>query len=127
MHGGKNGFLVSAAACNIGRSLSVYALVYVNLNYAAGERGVDMFRNVISGIAWGQYCEVFLYTVMAACGGLLALAVTRDTLIDWLLGARLWRRASEGIWFRGECLGLGTCRKDCSLMEGPSYLSRLIC
>jgi peptidoglycan/LPS O-acetylase OafA/YrhL len=76
--------------------LAVYASVYVSLNYAAGERGVDMFRNVISGIAWGQYREVFLYTAMAAAsGGLVALAATRDPLINWLLKPRLLQRIGE--------------------------------
>lgn len=79
-----------------GVTLAVYAAVYVCLNYAAGERGLDVLRNVISGIIWGQYRQVFLYTAMAAAsGGLVALAATRDRLIDWLLRPRLLQRIGE--------------------------------
>lgn len=77
-------------------TLAIYALVYICLNYAAGGRGQDMFRNILSGILWGQYREVFLYTaIAAAAGGLVALAATRDPLIDWLLRHRLLQRIGE--------------------------------
>src|SRR5690606_2043337 len=38
-------------------SIASYATIYVCLNFAAGERGIDMFRNVVSGIVWGQFRE----------------------------------------------------------------------
>lgn len=79
-----------------GATLAIYASVYIGLNYAAGDRGLDMFRNVLSGILWGQYRQVFLYTAMAAAaGGLVALAAAKDPLIDWLLRPRLLQRIGE--------------------------------
>lgn len=95
----QNGILARIArplAAAGGILLALYATVFVGLNHAAGERGLDMFRNVISGIAWGQHREVLLYTALAAAsGGLVALAATRDPLVDWLLRHRLLQRIGE--------------------------------
>jgi peptidoglycan/LPS O-acetylase OafA/YrhL len=76
--------------------LAGYAAVYVTLNYTSGERGVDMFRNVVSGIIWGQHREVFLYSAMAAASaGLVSLAAIKDPLIHWLLKSRILQRIGE--------------------------------
>src|SRR5690606_32614373 len=70
--------------------------IYVCLNFAAGERGIDMFRNVVSGIVWGQFREVFLYSaIIAASGGLVALAAIKDPLIHWAVRSPILRRIGE--------------------------------
>lgn len=76
--------------------LGCYAIIYVSINYSSGARGIDAFRNVISGIIWGQYREVFLYSaVVMASGGLVALAAVKDPLVDWLLRSRVLQRIGE--------------------------------
>lgn len=57
-------------------ALSVYAAVYARINYAVRhEQGVAIVRNVISGILFGEYREVVLYSAVGlAMTGLVALA-----------------------------------------------------
>lgn len=64
-------------------ALAGYALTYVWVNHAVlGARGIDVLRNVVSGVLFGQGREVFLYSALnAAAAGLVALAATRDRLI----------------------------------------------
>ena len=64
-------------------ALAGYALTYVWVNHAVlGARGIDVLRNVVSGVLFGQGREVFLYSALnAAAAGLVALAATRDRLV----------------------------------------------
>ncbi|MEY9559320.1 acyltransferase family protein [Sinorhizobium fredii] len=96
---GKNGLLGRIArklALAGAVLLAAYASVYVSLNFAVGDRGLDAFRNVVSGILWGQGRQVVLYSALTlASGGLVALAATRDPWADWLLRPRLLQRIGE--------------------------------
>ena len=74
-------------------SLLCYVLFYVGVNGMDGATGIDQLRNVISGVLWGQYRQVFVYSVLAAaCAGLVAMAACRDPLLEWLLGRPLLQR-----------------------------------
>jgi len=53
-----------------------YAATYVAINRALGATGIDMLRNVISGVLAGQQREVFVYLAVDA----VALAVLVHTL-----------------------------------------------
>jgi peptidoglycan/LPS O-acetylase OafA/YrhL len=76
--------------------LTVYVVVYVGVNYTLGARGIDAIRNILSGVLWGQYREVVLYSVLAfASAGLVALASVQDRLIKWLLAPAPLRRIGE--------------------------------
>lgn len=58
---------------------AIYCAVYVALNFANGARGTDLFRNVISGIMWGQGREVFVYSaVTITASGLITLILARE-------------------------------------------------
>ena len=74
-----------------------YAATYVYVNFAVvGARNVDVLRNVVSGIMWGQHREVFAYSaIIAAAGGLVALAATRHAAVDWLLRHPVLQRIGE--------------------------------
>ena len=59
-------------------AMTSYCMTYVLVNIAHGDRGVAIFRNVISGILFGQHREVFVYmpfVILAA--GLVCLVVVR--------------------------------------------------
>ena len=58
---------------------AVYATIYVGLNIQDGARGLDAFRNVISGVLFGEKREVFVYMVMDIC----ALAVLAGAIVGW--------------------------------------------
>ena len=45
-------------------SALIYIITYLNINSQAGDQGIDKFRNIISGNLFGQYREVFLYSVV---------------------------------------------------------------
>lgn len=58
---------------------AIYCAVYVALNFTNGARGTDLFRNVISGIMWGQGREVFVYSaVTITASGLITLILARE-------------------------------------------------
>ncbi len=74
-------------------ALLSYVLFYVGVNGMDGATGIDQLRNVISGVLWGQYRQVFVYSALAAaCAGLVAMAACRDPLLEWLLGKPLLQR-----------------------------------
>jgi peptidoglycan/LPS O-acetylase OafA/YrhL len=52
-------------------SALTYALVYMGINLASGAKGIDLVRNIFSGILYGHLREVFVYSVI----DLLAAAV----------------------------------------------------
>ncbi|NGO52949.1 acyltransferase family protein [Allomesorhizobium camelthorni] len=74
-----------------------YATTYTWVNYSVVHaQGIDIVKNVVSGVLWGHYREVFMYTALAvASGGLVALAATGDRSVSWLLKSRLFRRIGE--------------------------------
>ena len=53
-----------------------YAGTYVVVNYSNGDRGIDLFRNIVSGTLFGQAREVFVYsTVDIVCAAVLISAL----------------------------------------------------
>jgi peptidoglycan/LPS O-acetylase OafA/YrhL len=68
--------------------LALYMAGYFAINHLVrGQTGVDITRNVISGILIGEHREVFLYTALAlTMTGLVALAASGDRLVSPLLG-----------------------------------------
>ncbi|WP_164975594.1 acyltransferase family protein [Sphingobium fluviale] len=68
-------------------ALALYMAAYFAVNHAVrGERGLDIARNVISGILIGEHRETFLYTAVAlAMAGVVALAASGDRLVSPLL------------------------------------------
>lgn len=75
-------------------AMLLYVGIFLSINYAVnGARGIDISRNIISGILWGQYRQVVLYSLVAVAGvGLVALAVTSDPWTNWLLDRRALQR-----------------------------------
>lgn len=41
-----------------------YALTYILINRSLGATGIDVFRNIVSGVMYGQLREVFCYSVI---------------------------------------------------------------
>lgn len=77
-------------------ALLLYCVSYFVLNRLAGAHGLDTLRNIVSGVLWGQYREVFVYSAVAApAAGLVALAATNDPWVSWLLRHRLLQRVGE--------------------------------
>jgi len=78
-------------------ALGAYAACYLWVNWALrGATGVEILRNVVSGILLGEHREVFLYSaVNLASAGLVALAATDDPLVRFALRPRLLRRIGE--------------------------------
>ncbi|WP_292162217.1 acyltransferase [Mesorhizobium sp.] len=89
--------LARPLACAGAAAMLAYAATYTWLNYSVVHaQGIAIVRNVVSGILWGQYREVFLYTALAiASGGLVALAATGDRSLSWLLRPLLFHRIGE--------------------------------
>lgn len=71
-------------------ALSLYMMAYFGINhFVRGDAGLDVTRNVISGILIGEHREVFLYTALGlAMAGLVALAATRDGWVEPVLSLR---------------------------------------
>lgn len=61
---------------------AAYAFAYVMVNRAHGAGGLGMFRNVISGILFGQQRQVWLYSAVAALSAGV-LAVTLAGAAPW--------------------------------------------
>lgn len=70
-------------------AMAAYCAAYVAVNaHMRGVHGIDLARDVISGVLAGEYREVFLYSAVGlASAGLVALAVLRDSWVSWLLGS----------------------------------------
>ena len=70
---GRHGLIAGAAALAL---LAIYLLVYAMIDRAHGARGIDVLRNLVSGILIGQGREGPLYSIidlLAASGLLVAL------------------------------------------------------
>ena len=68
-------YLLSASAVIFA---TIYIATFVLLNHVNGATGVDIFRNVISGTLYGQYREVFVYSVIDLLAASAILHVIRD-------------------------------------------------
>ncbi|TIM79379.1 MAG: acyltransferase [Mesorhizobium sp.] len=77
--------------------LFLYVIFYTSINYYVVEaRGIDILKNVLSGILWGQYREVFLYSALAAAsGGLVSLAAVEHRSVHWLLRLKSLQHIGE--------------------------------
>jgi peptidoglycan/LPS O-acetylase OafA/YrhL len=74
------GMLVAALG-----AAAVYTCVYVGINSLTEGFGKDAFRNVFSGILWGQGRQIWLYCVVDGLAvGLIALVLAGE---PWLLAA----------------------------------------
>lgn len=104
----------------------VYAVTYVAVNRQLGAQGVDMLRNVFSGVLFGQQREVFVYlAVDAAALAALLHALRRGRATAWLAWKPLaWvGRVSYGgylfhalvIWLLARALDIGV--KDLAVAE----------
>lgn len=71
-------------------ALGVYMAAYFAVNhFVRGDHGLQITRNVISGILIGEHREVFLYSALGVVlAGLVALAVTKDAWVAPLLRLR---------------------------------------
>jgi peptidoglycan/LPS O-acetylase OafA/YrhL len=56
-----------------------YFATYVVINIADGAHGIDVFRNIFSGILYGSKREVFVYIVMDIC----AVAILAGAIAGW--------------------------------------------
>jgi peptidoglycan/LPS O-acetylase OafA/YrhL len=70
--------IIAAAAVLLA---TAYFVTYVIVNYTDGARGVDLIRNIFSGILYGSKREVFVYTVMDVC----AVAILAGAIAGWKL------------------------------------------
>ena len=77
--------------------LLIYLSAYIHINHVVLARtGIDMFRDIVSGVLFGQYREVFLYAALAfAAVGLISLAATEDRITRWILRFGVFRRIGE--------------------------------
>lgn len=71
-------------------ALALYMAAYFGVNhFVRGQGGVDMTRNVISGILIGEHRETFLYSALGlAMAGVVALAASGERLIAPVLRLR---------------------------------------
>lgn len=93
-----------------------YALVVVAINHAGGARGIEVLRNVFSGILFGSHREVFAYLavdLVAAAALVHALLRLRGSaLLAWAPLAWVGRVSYGGylfhallLWMAGQMLG----------------------
>lgn len=78
--------------------LCAYCIIYVHIGRTVlGTTGIDSFRNIVSGILYGQHREVFVYSSLAiAFAGVVALAATgRSRVVNWFLGYPALQRIGE--------------------------------
>jgi len=59
--------------------LVVYVATYAYLNIRAGAHGIDIVRNLVSGILFGQKREVFVYVAVDLC----AVAIIAGAVAGW--------------------------------------------
>jgi len=57
----------------------VYTVTYACMNISAGAHGIDIFRNLVSGILSGQKRELFVYLVVDLC----AVAIVAGAIAGW--------------------------------------------
>jgi peptidoglycan/LPS O-acetylase OafA/YrhL len=56
-----------------------YVGTYIGINVFGGARGLDIFRNIVSGVLAGEKREVFVYIVMDIC----AVAILAGAIVGW--------------------------------------------
>lgn len=77
-----------------GVAVALYILCFVSINVVVREReGLEIVRDVVSGILYGQGREVFIYTALGLGSlALLALTLARHPLVQWVTGLSLLQR-----------------------------------
>jgi peptidoglycan/LPS O-acetylase OafA/YrhL len=72
----------------------LYVVSFVSLNVFVREReGVEIVRDVVSGILYGQGREVFIYTALGLGSlALLALTLARHPVVQWFTGLPILQR-----------------------------------
>jgi peptidoglycan/LPS O-acetylase OafA/YrhL len=78
-------------------SIIFYVVAFVAINILVRERvGIEVVKDVISGILYGEGREVFLYTALALASlALLALTVARHPLVQPLTGLSVLQRIGK--------------------------------
>jgi peptidoglycan/LPS O-acetylase OafA/YrhL len=56
-----------------------YIVTYIGINISVGAHGIDIIRNVVSGILYGQKREVFVYVAVDFC----AVAIIAGAIAGW--------------------------------------------
>ncbi|CAN5915248.1 acyltransferase [soil metagenome] len=65
--------------------VALFAVVYIALNYARGDRGADVLKNIFSGIMYGQGRELFGYSVVnLLAAGVLLVTIAGIRGTAWL-------------------------------------------
>jgi peptidoglycan/LPS O-acetylase OafA/YrhL len=59
----------------------LYLVSMVAVNVSAGARGVDVLRNIYSGVLYGQLREVFVYSAVSLCATWAVVASLRGTQV----------------------------------------------
>jgi len=69
-------------------ALGLYLASYIAINLLARDRhGVEVVKDIVSGILFGEGREVFLYSALGLASlGILALTVSRDPLVQRITG-----------------------------------------
>jgi len=72
-------------------ALGLFLIAYMVINHIVlGRHGIDIARDIVSGILVGQYRELFLYSIVGLVStGLVALAIARDDWLQWFAKGRL--------------------------------------
>lgn len=85
--------LAVAGLCMLLTYVAAYA--YIN-SVELGRSGINVFRDIVSGILYGQKREVFVYSALAfASAGLISLAATGDRATNWFLRVGMFRKSAR--------------------------------
>ena len=93
-------------------ALALYVAIYVSLNIFVRDReGLEIIRDVVSGILYGEGREVFLYTALGLGSlALLALTIARHPSVQFITGRPLlqWigRLSYGGYIYHALCLNI---------------------
>ncbi|MEH6756674.1 MAG: acyltransferase [Parasphingorhabdus sp.] len=72
-------------------AMACYLVIYIGVSILIRDRGgIEIFRDIISGILYGEGREIFLYSALGAFSlAILVLTVARHKVIFWLVRLRL--------------------------------------
>jgi peptidoglycan/LPS O-acetylase OafA/YrhL len=56
-----------------------YIVTYIGINISVGAHGIDIIRNIVSGILYGQKREIFVYVAVDFC----AVAIIAGAIAGW--------------------------------------------
>lgn len=68
----------------------VYVAMYIGINLRTGATGINVFRNVISGIIYGQHREVLLYLIVNLLMGAVLIHAILRRPFSGLLASRVF-------------------------------------